>query len=327
MLTDKEASAPATASPHAPAGPLELDGLTTYFEGEYVPMAEAKVSVMTHAFLYGTAVFEGIRAYWNAEQEQLYGLFIREHVERLRHNCRLLLIEPVPPVDEIAAIIVETVRRNGFRTDAYIRPCYYKSTRTIGVRLHALDHELTVVTIPFGDYIDTESGIRMMTSSWRRNADDAIPARGKIVGGYVNMAFQKSEAELNGFDEALVLTSDGAASEASAANLFVVRDGVLLTPPVTDDILEGVTRKAMLELARDEGVPIEVRTIDRSELYVADEMFLCGTGVQVSPVVEVDHRPVGSGEIGPIARAVRQRYFDAVRGRLPQYRHWLTPIG
>jgi branched-chain amino acid aminotransferase len=321
MLTDKQTQA------HAAPGRADLDRLTCYFEGDYVRLGDAKVSILTHAFLYGTAIFEGIRAYWNAEQEQLYGLFIREHVERLRHNCRLLLMEPVPPVDEIAAIITETVRRNGFREDVYIRPGYYKSSRTIGVRLHALEHALYVATIPFGDYIDTESGVRLMTSSWRRNADDAIPARGKIVGGYVNMAFQKSEAELNGFDEALVLTADGAASEASAANLFVVRDGVLLTPPVTDDILEGVTRKALIGLARDEGIAVEVRTIDRSELYVADEMFLCGTGVQVSPVVGIDHRPVGSGEIGPIARALRGRYFDAVRGRLPEYRHWLTPIG
>jgi branched-chain amino acid aminotransferase len=194
------------------------------------------------------------------------------------------------------------------------------------VRLHHLEHQLYVLTVPFGDYIDTEHGVKLMTSSWRRNADEALPARGKIVGGYVNMAFQKSEAELNGFDEALVLTPDGHASEASAANLFVVRDGVILTPPVSDDILEGITRKAMIQLAHDEGIPVEVRSIDRSELYVADEAFLCGTGVQVSPVVEVDHRKVGSGDVGPVARAIRARYFDAVRGRLPEYRHWLTPI-
>ena len=320
MLTDKQ------PAPHTAMGQVDLDRLTCFFEGEYVPITEAKVSILTHSFLYGTAVFEGIRAYWNPDEGQLYGLFIREHVERLRHNCRLLLMEPVPSVDEIASIIIETVRRNSFREDAYIRPGYYKSTPTIGVRLHALDHAMYVLTIPFGDYIDTESGIRLMTSSWRRNADDAIPARGKIVGGYVNMAFQKSEAELNGFDEALVLTADGAASEASAANLFMVRDGVLITPPVTDDILEGVTRKAIMVLARDEGIEVEVRSIDRSELYIADEVFLCGTGVQVSPVVGVDHRAVGSGDIGPIARAIRTRYFDAVRGRLPEYRHWLTPI-
>jgi branched-chain amino acid aminotransferase len=166
-----------------------------------------------------------------------------------------------------------------------------------------------------------------MTSSWRRNADEALPARGKIVGGYVNMAFQKSEAELNGFDEAVVLTADGHVNEASAANLFVVRDGVCLTPPVTDDILEGVTRKAMITLLRDAGQEVEVRSIDRSELYVADEMFLCGTGVQVSPVIEIDHRPIGAGTVGPVTRLIKERYFDAVRGRLPEYEHWLTPIG
>jgi branched-chain amino acid aminotransferase len=218
------------------------------------------------------------------------------------------------------------VRRNGFRQDTYIRPSFYKSTRAIGVRLHDLDNELYIVALPFGNYIDTANGVRVMTSSWRRNADDALPARGKIVGGYVNMAFQKTEAELNGFDEAVVLTADGHVNESSAANLFMIRDGVAITPPVSDDLLEGVTRKALMELMANEGVPVLERSIDRSELYVADEIFVCGTGVQVSPVIEVDHRPVGSGEIGPIGRLVRDRYFEAVRGQLPEYRHWLTPI-
>ena len=289
-------------------------------------MRDAKVSIMTHAFMYGTAVFEGVRAYWNEEQGTLYGLKIREHVERIRQNARMLLMDPVPSVDELTRLILETVRRNDFREDAYIRPSFYKSSRPIGVRLHHLEHELYIIALPFGNYIDTDSGVRLMSSSWRRNADETIPARGKIVGGYVNMAFQKSEAELNGFDEALVMTADGHASEGSAANLFVVRDGILLTPPVTDDILEGVTRQAVLEIAANEGIPVEIRSIDRSELYVADETFLCGTGVQVSPVVGLDHRPIGSGEVGPIARLIRDRYFDAVRGRLAEYRHWLTPI-
>ncbi len=167
----------------------------------------------------------------------------------------MLLMADLPSVDELVAIITETVRRNGFREDVYIRPSFYKSTRAIGVRLHHLDHELYVIVTPFGNYVDVEKGIRIMTSSWRRNADEALPARGKIVGGYVNMAFQKSEAELNGFDEALVLTPSGHASEASAANLFVVRGGTLLTPPVYDDILEGVTRKAIVQLAQDAGIP------------------------------------------------------------------------
>ncbi|TME84278.1 MAG: branched-chain amino acid transaminase [Chloroflexi bacterium] len=326
MLTDKTAAEETATTVHpAPATP-DIESLITYFEGGFVPLRDARVSIMTHAFMYGTAVFEGIRAYWNQDHGQLYGLFIREHVERIRNSCKIVLIDDVPSQDELTALIVETVRRNNFREDVYIRPSFYKSTKAIGVRLHHLESDLVILTIPFGNYVDTESGIRIMTSSWRRNADDALPARGKIVGGYVNMAFQKSEAELNGFDEALVLTPDGHASEASAANIFMIRDGVLVTPPVYDDILEGITRKAIMQLAADEGVKTEVRTIDRSEMYVADEILLCGTGVQVSPVIEVDHRKVGSGAVGPIAQAIKERYFNAVRGRLPEYRHWLTPM-
>lgn len=316
-----------TQQPSAAPQPRPLDELIAYFEGDYVALKDAKVSIMTHAFMYGTATFEGIRAYWNADQGQLYGLFIREHLERIRNSAKMLLMENLPSVDELFAIVTETVRRNAFREDAYIRPSFYKSTRAIGVKLHHLDHELYVIATPFGNYVDIEKGIRLMTSSWRRNADEALPARGKIVGGYVNMAFQKSEAELNGYDEALVLTPGGHASEASAANLFVVRGGTLITPPVSDDILEGVTRKAILTLAADLGIPTEVRSIDRSELYVCDEVFLCGTGVQVSPVIEVDHRAVGTGAVGPIARKISETYFGAVRGNLPQYRSWLTPIG
>ena len=325
MLTEKPAETE-TPAPAPAAAPVDLDSLICYFEGRYVPMAEAKVSIMTHAFMYGTAVFEGIRAYWSEEHGRLYGLFLREHMERIRRSCRIMLMEPVPEADELVEVAVETARRNAFREDVYIRPSFYKSTRAIGVRLHHLEHQLYVLAIPFGNYIDTEHGVRVMTSSWRRNADEALPARGKIVGGYVNMAFQKSEAEMNGFDEAIVLTPDGHASEASAANMFVVRDGVVLTPPVSDDILEGITRRAMIQLAKDEGLPVEIRSIDRSELYVADEVFLCGTGVQISPVVEVDHRAVGTGQIGPIVRLMSRKYFDAVRGRDPRYMDWLTPI-
>jgi branched-chain amino acid aminotransferase len=256
----------------------------------------------------------------------LFGLKLREHMERIRRNAGMLLMTDLPPVDELVRIVVETVRRNEFRQDAYIRPCFYKSGLSVGVRLHKLPHELVVLAVPFGNYIDIDKGVRIMTSTWRRNADDALPARGKIVGGYVNMAFQKTEAELNGFDEALVLTADGHASEASAANMFVVRDGVLLTPPVNDDILEGVTRRAVLELAETFGIPVESRSIDRSEIYVADEMFLCGTGVQLSPVIELDHRPISGGAIGPITKRLHQAYFAAVRGNDDRFKHWLTPI-
>jgi branched-chain amino acid aminotransferase len=325
MLTEKPKDEAAT-KPAAHHATPPTDELVAYFEGEFVALRDANVSIMTHAFMYGTAVFEGIRAYWNEDQGVLYGLKLREHMERIRRNAGILLMHDLPPVDELVRIVVETVRRNGFREDAYIRPCYYKSGSAIGVRLHNLPHQLTVLALPFGNYVDTENGLRMMTSTWRRNADDALPARGKIVGGYVNMAFQKSEAELNGFDEALVLTPDGHASEASAANMFVVRDGVLMTPPVSDDILEGVTRKAILELAEVFGIPTELRSIDRSEIYVADEMFLCGTGVQLAPVIELDHRPIADAAIGPITKQLHEAYYAAVRGRDSRFAHWLTPI-
>jgi branched-chain amino acid aminotransferase len=325
MLTEKPQDAPAKAATAAPAA-TPVDELFTYFEGQYVPLKDARVNIMTHAFMYGTAVFEGIRAYWNADEGVLYGLKFREHLDRIRRNAGMLLMRDLPSVDELVEIVTEVTRRNDFHEDVYIRPCFYLSSRAVGVRLHNLDHELTVFTVPFGNYIDTELGVRLMTSTWRRNADDALPARGKIVGGYVNMAFQKSEAELNGFDEALVLTHDGSASEASAANMFIVRGGRLITPSVTDDILEGVTRLAVMEIAAVLGLPVDVRTIDRSEVYVADEMFLCGTGVQMSSVVEVDHRPIGTGKVGPITHRLVDAYFAAVRGRDPRFAHWLTPI-
>jgi branched-chain amino acid aminotransferase len=331
MLTEKtkgaktrdEAKEPA---PAPAASQPSTDDLIAYFEGEFVALKDARVSIMTHAFMYGTATFEGIRAYWNPEQGVLYGLKIREHMERIRRNAGMLLMTGLPSADELVRIVIETVRRNHFQNDCYIRPSFYKSSQVIGVRLHNLDHELYVLTVPFGNYVDIERGIRIMTSSWRRNRDDALPARGKIVGGYVNMALQKSEAELNGYEEALVLTSDGHASEASAANMFIVRDGLIITPTVTDDILEGITRLAIFELAEVLGLEVQVRSISRSEVYVADEMFLCGTGVQMSPVIEVDHRPVGSGHVGPISRQLAEAYFAAVRGRDPRFAHWLTPI-
>ena len=323
MLTRKSSDAPTDAATAAAAPARAVEDLVTYFEGGWVPMRDAKVSIMTHAFMYGTAIFEGIRGYWNASTSSSTSCSSKS-----MWSDPAVGADPAhgrrPVGEQLMDIILETVRRNAFREDVYIRPSLYKSTKAIGVRLHHLEHELDVITVPFGNYIDTEKGVRLMTSSWRRNADEALPARGKIVGGYVNMAFQKSEAELNGFDEALVLTPDGHASEASAANLFVVRDGTILTPPVSDDILEGVTRKAIVQLAQDAGIPVEIRSIDRSELYVCDELFLCGTGVQISPVIEVDHRAVGDGRIGPIGRLMHDRYFAAVRGNLPQYQAWLT---
>ncbi|MBA2571305.1 MAG: branched-chain amino acid transaminase [Chloroflexi bacterium] len=295
--------------------------------GRFVPLSEAKIGVMTHGFLYGTATFEGIRAYWNEEQGQLYGLKLREHYRRLTDSAKVLLMEPPMPVEELVALTVDLLRRNGFRQDTYIRPTLYKSTEAIGVRLHNLDRDLVVFAVPFGEYIAIDRGISAQTVSWRRNSDLSIPARAKIVGAYANSAFSKSEAQLNGYDEAIVLTLDGHVSEGSAENLFMVRDGRLITPGISDDILEGITRSALMELASQElGIETLGRTVDRSELYIADEVFMCGTGAQISPVTMIDHRTVGDGHVGPITARLAELYFDAVRGRLPAYASWLTPV-
>ncbi len=324
MLTEKPAEPAAAPRPSGAAA--DQGTLTCLFEGRYVPLAEANVNIMTHAFMYGTGVFEGIRAYWNEEQGQLYGVKVREHMARIRNSCKIMLMDDVPSVDQLTAEAVEVLRRNGFRQDAYCRPSFYKSSTVIGVKLHGLEHRYYILAIPFGDYVDTNVGVRVCTVSWRRTSDTSIPSRSKITGSYVNPAFSKSEAMLNGFDEALVLSDDGHVSEGSAENIFVIRDGVLITPPVSDDILEGITRAAIMELCGDMGLTVLEREIDRSELYIADEAFFCGTGAQISPIIEVDHRAIGSGSVGPITRRIRDTYFDAVRGNLPAYRHWLTPV-
>lgn len=297
-----------------------------YFQGNIVPLADAKISVMTHAFNYGTAVFEGVRAYWNPEQKQLFGLDLLAHYRRLHKSASLLhsVIRESP--EQLVAITVELLRRGDFHEDAYLRPIVYKSTESIGVRLHNLDTDITIFAVPFGKYIDTESGIRAQISTWRRTDDNAIPARAKITGSYVNGAFAKSEAQLNGYDEAILLTQEGHVSEGSAENLFMVRKGILFTPPITDNVLEGITRQHILDVAGDLGIPTLERSIDRTELYAADEVFLCGTGAQLAPVVEIDRRAIGSGLPGAITRRLHKVYFDAVRGRIEAYRDWLTAV-
>jgi branched-chain amino acid aminotransferase len=302
------------------------DSAWAFLDGKFVPIREANISVMTHAFNYGTGVFEGIRAYWNAEKEQLYGLHLHEHYSRFLRSAKILRIAVPYTADELVATTVELLRKCGYREDAYVRPLAYKSTPIIGVRLHNLDDGLTVFAVPFGNYIEIEKGIACHVSSWRRVDDNAIPARAKITGSYVNAALAKSEAEEAGFAEAIVLTHEGHVSEASAANLFLVRGGRLITPPPTDNILEGIVRESVMRIATDLGVPVDVRSIDRTELYISDEMFMCGTGVQISPVTSVDRRDVGTGEIGPITKRISKVYFEAVRGKEARYSDWLTPI-
>ena len=316
------------AAPQIPAyaAPSQAD-TWVYFEGNVCQYRDAHLGIMTHALHYGTGCFEGIRAYWNAEQGQLYALSLREHYERLMNSARILHMEVRPSVDELCLLTVDLLRRNGYREDVYVRPLVYKASEEIGVRVHGLRDALLIYVAPFGAYVDTEAGLRCMVSSWRRVDDNAAPARAKCTGIYINSALAKTEAMENGFDEAIMLTDEGHVCEGSAENLFIVRGGTFVTPPPSDNILEGITRLTLMQLIREEmGLEVVERSIDRSELYVADEVFLCGTGAQVAPVVEIDRRRIGDGEPGPLTMRLQDTYFGVAKGDNPTYRDLLTAV-
>jgi len=298
-----------------------------FFDGQIVPYAEAKVGILTHALNYGTGAFAGVRAYWNPEQEQLYVFRAIDHFRRLKNSAKLICAEIDYTAEDLVEITLELLRREGYREDCYIRPLIYKSDEKIGVRLHDLHDALAIAAIPFERYIKNDEDARVTISSWRRIDDNAIPARGKICGAYVNSAMTKTDAARAGFDEVLVLTQDGHLSEGSAMNVFIVRDGVLITPPVTDNILEGITRKTVMAVAAEElRLPVVERQIDRTEIYLSQELLLTGTAAQVTAVTWVDHRPIGDGVMGPVAAQLRRLFSDIVRGRNPKYAGWLSPV-
>jgi branched-chain amino acid aminotransferase len=298
-----------------------------FFRGQIVPIEEAKISIMTHAFNYGTGCFEGIRAYWNEQEGQLFVFRPQEHFERMHRSARILRIDLAYEPEELSKVIVELLRRESYREDTYIRPLAYKADEIVGVRLHDLTDEFAMFATPFGRYIENEEGAHVCISGWRRVDDNAVPARAKITGAYINSALCKTDAVLSGYDEALVLTERGHISEGSAENFFMVRHGSLITPPITSNILEGITRETIMTLAREEmGIRTIERSIDRSEIYVCDEAFLTGTGVQVAAITRVEHRPIGTGSIGPVVSRLREVYFDVVRGKNPAYRQWCTPV-
>lgn len=297
-----------------------------YFKKQIVPLAEAKIGVMTHAFNYGTAVFEGVRGNWNASHEQLYVFRMKDHFDRLRKSCRIMLIDLPYDNEELSSTLTRVVEMSGYQEDVYIRPLAYKSSEVLGVRLHDLEDDLLIYVHPFGPYLDIEKGARCQTSSWRRVADTGIPARAKVTGIYANSALAKTEANLNGFDEAIMLDERGHISEGSGENIFVVIGGRIITPPPSSDILVGITRDTVMTLARTElGIEVMERDIDRTEIYTADECFMTGTAAHVTPVVELDRRPVGDGKMGPITGELVSLYFDIIKGNNPKYSHWCTP--
>ena len=298
-----------------------------FFEGSFVPAEEAKISVMTNSFHYGTAIFEGIRAYWNEDHKQLYILFAREHYQRLLKNCKAMFMELPYSVEDLVNITIELLRKNQIREDVYIRPIAYFKDLKLTPKLIDYTPEIAIYTYKFGRYLDTSKGIRVKVSSWRRNDDNSIPSRWKVAGAYVNSALAKTEAIMCGYDEAIMLNQHGFVAEGSGENIFIVREGKAITPSNSEHILEGITRQAVKKLLKNELiVDVEERPIARSELYTADEIFMTGTAAEITPVIEVDNRKIGNGEIGKITRELQDIYFKAVRGMLERYSSWLTPV-
>ena len=299
--------------------------LHAFFRGEIVPLADARVNVMTHALHYGTGIFEGIRGNWNEEQGVINIFRLREHYQRLLRGCRLLMLDIPYTLDQLCDITVELVERNRHQQDIYIRPLAYKSAEMVAnLKLQDLASDFTLITVPFGNYLGSDT-LRCCTSSWRRVDDPMIPARLKISGIYVNSILAKTEATLAGFDEAIILNHDGHVCEGSGENLFLVSDGRLHTSCLEDNVLPGITRDTIIQLAQSElGLEVVERTIDRSELYLADEVFLTGTAAHLTPVIELDNRAIADGKSGPISTQLQKMYFDIVVGRNPKYIHWCT---
>jgi branched-chain amino acid aminotransferase len=308
-------------------GKQMLPGATVYFEGKYLPVEQAKISVLTHAFNYGTGLFEGIRGYYCAEEDNILVFKLKEHIDRFVRNFRIMCMEIPETPEQVSEICLEVVRRSGFREGVYIRPICYKCELSLGPAVKGVASSFCCYTIKLGDYCDIESGLDVAVSSWRRLSDNAIPTRAKTTGSYINSALAASEAKQAGFDEAIFLREDGTVAEGSAMNIFMVMGNTLITTPPTADILVGITRNTVMELAAAElSLTVVERPISRTELYVCDELFFCGTGAQVAPVRSVDRRVIGDGKPGPTSRKLQDLYFSVVQGKAPKYRHWCTPV-
>ena len=299
-----------------------------YFRGNVVPIEDANVNVMTHALHYGTAVFEGVRGNWNQSKDSMFVFRMREHYVRLLQGCKMLMMDIPYTADDLCDITVDLVKQCAYKQDLYIRPLAYKSEELVAnLKLQDLGSDFTLIMVPFGAYIESDGALKCCTSSWRRVDDTIIPPRVKISGHYVNSILAKTEATLAGFDEAIMLTPDGYVSEGSGENLFMVNGNKLVTPPVADNNLTGITRDSSISIACDElGMELEERRIRRSELYFAEEVFLTGTAAHIQAVGELDNRLVGTGSVGEVTSKINVIYQKAIRGENPKYSDWCTEI-
>ena len=297
-----------------------------FLDGEYLPLEEAKVGIMTHALHYGTAAFEGIRGNWNDDDGRMYIFKLREHYERMLRGCKMLWIDLPYSIDELCDITTQVVSRSGFQEDVYIRPMAYKGEEKVAnLNLKVLGDSFFCLAVPFGNYIESDGAISCCVASYRRIDDTMIPPRFKLSAIYLNSILAKTDALATGFDEAIMLNQDGHVCEGTGENIFIVHGDRIATPTLESNVLPGITRDTVMALAQDElGVTVEERLIDRSELYTADEVFLTGTAAHIQAVGSVDHRLVGSGGAGPITRRLQEIYFDIVRGNNELYAHMCT---
>ena len=300
--------------------------MLSYIDGEFVDDEHATVSIRCRALNYGIGCFGGVRGYLSDDGEQLFVFRLDDHVRRLELSAKILFLPLKVSRDEVAAKILELLRLNKFKEDAYIRPMVISNAPLLAPVLREEDSCLIIWSMPLKRYIDKDA-IDVCVSSWRRTSDNAIPSRTKPTGGYLNSALARREAFDNGFDEAIFLTNAGMVSEGSAEHVFIVRNGVLFSPPSTEDNLDGITRRTLITLATEDlGLEFVERPIGRTELYASDEMFLCGTGAQVTPVRSVDRRTLGEGDIGPITKRLGAHFQDVVHNRVEHRREWLTPV-
>lgn len=304
-----------------------LKNWIAFFKGQYVDESEMVISVRAKVVQYGLGVFEGVRAYWNADENQLYVFRAKEHFQRILDSCKILRLQSEFSVDELTEIAVEVLKANHSKTNTYLRPIFFHGSEKLAPVFEDGDTEFAMYSLPLNDYLDTTKPIHVAISSWNRVPDNCIPARAKPTGIYINSALARDEANKNGFHEAVLLSADGSVSEGSGEHIFLVRNGVIYSPPSTQDNLEGITRLTIIEIATNVlGLKFVEKRINRSELYTADEMFFTGTGAEVTPIGSVDRRTVGTGEVGVITKNIQNAFFDVVYGRNPKYKNWLTPV-
>lgn len=297
-----------------------------FFDGKITNLVDAKVSIMTNALQYGTGIFGGIRGYYNKHDNSISVFRLNDHYKRFLSSVEILGCKFPYTLDELVEIHKQLLIKNVPNCNSYFRPFAYIGNTKLGPNLANEELSFALYMIPLEEYLPVDKGLRLVVSSWRRVSDNSIPSRGKFSGTYMNSALARKEASDNGFDEALLLSENGNVSEGSAENIFIVRDGVLITPPITDDVLEGITRRTIMHIATDMGIKVVERSIDRSELYIAEEVFLTGTGCQLAWASSIDRRNIGNGKIGELSSRLQKEYFATVNGQVDKYSSWCTKI-